>query len=823
MVSSPHDPNYPFPSRGEATRRRLREQGQAQEVDKKAAPSAPTPPSSAPTRTSVRATGAAPARTSTQAKDAAPSRMSTQQTTAPQRKSVMQRSEPEDTFSDVIAPKARVKEKEKKPRSLAKRISLGLVYTFITLGILGTGLFIYLYYTLDIPEADEVALAQTTTVYYADGTTRMGTYSEVNRTIIDTSTVPKYVGHAIVASEDRTFYTNSGVDLKGILRALYNNVTTGSRQGGSTLTQQYVERYYVGETTSYMGKLKEAILALKINRQQTKDQILGNYMNTIYFGRGAYGIEAAAKVYFGKHASELTLSEAAMLSGIIPAPSAWDPALDEEQAKARWKRVLDLMVQDGWITQAEASKQVFPTTLPLDELGAQDFAGPQGYLLAHIRRELQNSGNFTDEQIETGGLKIISTIDKTKFDAMVAAAHSMTEVEGWKPEAMHVAMTSIDPTNGEIVAEYGGPDYLKRQQNAATQDISPAASTFKTFTLLGHIRNGGSVYDTFNGNSPQTFDGLAERVVNDGGYSYGRVNLIRATEYSINTAFVEVNEKIGAATTKQIAVEAGIPEDTLGLDDTLLNTLGFAAPRNIDLARAYATLAAGGEKRTPHIVREVQDAAGNVVYRAINESERVFSEQEVSDILPALEAVVSYDGTADKVSDMKIKAAGKTGTASDQKSAVFVGFTPQLSTAVTMYQSDDKGNPVPLDNIGGLDQFHGGDWPVDVWVKYMTSVGQSTPNTDFPWRVKPRQSQTPVQVEQPQSAPTQPTQPQNTTPEVVESPGVVVPTPETPPETPPTGQTPPGDGGTTPGTTPSQPTVPGGESQPPQPVPAPAP
>ena len=349
------------------------------------------------------------------------------------------------------------------------------------------------------------------------------------------------------------------------------------------------------------------------------------------------------------------------------------------------------------------------------------------------------------------------------------------------------------------------------------------ASTLKTFTLLGHIRNGGSVYDTFNGNSPQTFDGLAERVVNDGGYSYGRVNLIRATEYSINTAFVEVNEKIGAATTKQIAVEAGIPEDTLGLDDTLLNTLGFAAPRNIDLARAYATLAAGGEKRTPHIVREVQDAAGNVVYRAINESERVFSEQEVSDILPALEAVVSYDGTADKVSDMKIKAAGKTGTASDQKSAVFVGFTPQLSTAVTMYQSDDKGNPVPLDNIGGLDQFHGGDWPVDVWVKYMTSVGQSTPNTDFPWRVKPRQSQTPVQVEQPQSAPTQPTQPQNTTPEVVESPGVVVPTPETPPETPPTGQTPAGDGGTTPGTTPSQPTVPGGESQPPQPVPAPAP
>lgn len=348
----------------------------------------------------------------------------------------------------------------------------------------------------------------------------------------------QYVGHAIVASEDRSFYTNSGIDLKGIARALYTNVTTGSRQGGSTLTQQYVERYYVGETTSYKGKLKEAILALKINREQSKEHILGNYMNTIYFGRGAYGIEAAAKVYFGKKAAELTLSEAAMLSGIIPAPSAWDPALDLEQAKKRWQRVLDLMVEDGWVSAGEASAQTFPETLPLDEVGLRDFAGPQGYLLSHIRQELQSSGNFTDEQIESGGMKIISTIDKSKFDAIVAAANTMNEVEGWDPEHMHVAISSVDPATGEIVAEYGGSDFQKRQQNSATQDIAPAASTFKAFTLLAHAKNGGSVYDIVNGTSPQYFDGLPEAIENDGGYSYGRVDLVRATEYSMNTAFV---------------------------------------------------------------------------------------------------------------------------------------------------------------------------------------------------------------------------------------------------------------------------------------------
>lgn len=724
-------------------------------------------------------------------KKAARARKGSTAQTAPTRRSVMNRSA--DAAGATFPATGRssggsrggASAATKPPTPWGKRIGLGLLYFFLACGILGIGTFAFLYYSLDIPEADEVALAQTTTVYYADGTTRMGTYSEVNRTIIDPSTVPEYVGHAIVASEDRTFYTNSGIDLKGIARALYTNVTTGSRQGGSTLTQQYVERYYVGETTSYRGKAKEAILALKINREQSKEHILGNYMNTIYFGRGAYGIEVAAKMYFGKKASELTLSEAAMLAGIIPAPSAWDPALDPDKAQERWQRVLNLMVEDGWISQAEASAQTFPQTLPLDEVGLRDFAGAQGYLLAHIREELKKSGNFSDEQIESGGMKIISTVDKAKFDAMVQAANTMNEVEGWDPEHMHMAISSVDPATGEIVAEFGGYDFQKRQQNAVTQDIAGAGSTFKAFTLLAHAKNGGSIYDIVNGSSPQYFDGLTEPVENDGGYSFGRVSLIRATEYSMNTAFVGLNERLGPEETMKAAIAAGIPEDTLGLDGTLLNTLGFAAPHNIDLAGAYATIASGGLKTTPHIVREVYDASGNLVYKPVIDPKRVFTEEEVSTVLPALEAAVGYDGTASAVARLNRYVAGKTGTSSEQKSAQFVGFTPQFSTAVSMYQSDDAGNSVPLTNIGGLYQFHGGDWPTRVWVSYMSTVLENVENVDFSWRRTPKGYQQVWVEETPQSAEPQP---QSTPAEAPQSTPAVEeePTPNPAEDTPPT-------------------------------------
>ncbi len=645
-------------------------------------------------------------------------------------------------------------------RSVGRRIGLGIVFTFLGIVIVGLGAFLYLYTALDVPAADDVALAQTTKVYYADGQTEMGSLSQINRTIIDASTLPPYVGESVVASEDRTFFTNSGIDVKGIARALVNNVTTGSRQGGSTLSQQYVERYYVGETTSYTGKIKEAVLAVKINREQSKDEILGNYLNTIYFGRGAYGIEAASQAYFGHPASDLTLSESALLAGIIPAPSAWDPAVNPDEAQQRWGRVLDLMVEDGWISQSDADAATFPETVDPASVGDSSMQGTTGYLIQQVRTELAKAAGLSDEQVDSGGYTVVTTIDKAKQDAAVAAAESMKEVSGWDQKSMHTALSSVDPVTGEIVAEYAGDDPATRQ-NAVTQDIAQGGSTFKAFALLAHAEQGGSVQDTVNGSSPEYFDGLTDPVMNDGNYSYGTVNLVKATRYSINTAFVALNKMVGPDKTMQAAIDAGIPEDTPGLEPTLLNVLGFASPHNIDITHAYSTLASGGIERTPHIVRSVSGPDGSDVYTPDTQGRRVFQATDVSEILPALEAVMEPGGTGEKAAVLGRTVMGKTGTSDEQRSAQFVAAIPQLVTAVSMYQTGEDGvSAVRLSDIGGLDQFHGGDWPAQVWVDYMRVATEGMDNIGFDWVTQPTRAPSvapappPVETPQPAETPT---------------------------------------------------------------------
>ena len=626
----------------------------------------------------------------------------------------------------------------KKKHRWAKRIGFSILTVFLGVFIAGMAVFLYLYNTLAVPAPDDLALAQKTTVYYADGTTEMGTLGEINRQIIDTTTLPDYVSKTIVASEDRTFYTNNGVDLKGIFRALVNNLRGGARQGGSTLTQQYVERYYIGETTSYTGKLKEAVLAIKINREKSKDEVIGAYMNTIYFGRGAYGIDAATQAYFGHGAHELTLSESALLAAVIPAPSAWDPAVNPDKAKERWERDLNLMVEDGWITQAERDAAVFPETIDPDTLNSASMTGTNGYLMAQVKQELIASGQFDEDKISQGGLRITSTIVKEHQEQAVAAAEGMNEVEGWDPTHQHVALSSMDPTTGEILAEYAGADYEKRQQNAVTQDIAMAGSSFKPFALLANARLGGTVYDTYSGKSPQYFRGMGTPVYNDGGYSFGNVTLVKATAYSMNTVFVGLNDDVEPENTLKAAIDAGIPEDTVGLNDELLNVLGPSSPHNIDLTTAYSTIANGGERVTAHIVKKVEDSNGKLLYSGDVAPKRVFEVEEVSSIMPALEAVTKGEGTAANVDSAiaRLTTAGKTGTSSDQLSAQFVGFVPGMVTAVSMYQSDDAGNSVPLDDVGGLDQFHGGDWPVDVWIDYMKPATANLPGDDFPWKVE---------------------------------------------------------------------------------------
>lgn len=620
----------------------------------------------------------------------------------------------------------------KKKKSTGARIGIGILITILMMVILGSVGFMLAYASVTVPKPGEFAMAQKTTVFYSDGETELGTFAEIDRTIIDTSTIPDYVGKAVIASEDRTFYTNSGIDLKGVARAFINNVRGGSLQGASTLSQQYVERYYLDTTTSIPGKIKEALLALKINRQQSKEEILENYLNTIYFGRGAYGVEEASLKYFGHPATDLTLSESAMLAGIIPAPSAWDPAVDPDMAQARFDRVLKHMVEDGWITQEEADNTAFPETI--DPQSETSMTGWKGHLMQQIRSEFESRAGITPEQLDSGGYVIVTTLDK---DLQNFAVEAVNELPDDHNAGLQVALSSINPANGEILAEFAGADYQERQSNSVTQDRAMAGSTMKSFGLIAYMQAGGTIEDMYNGNSPlQITDKRTGEVTpplsNYGDYSFGYVNMIRATALSINTPFVEMNNEMGPGKTREAAVKLGLPEDTLGLDDTIRNILGSASPHNLDLTRAYATIASGGLRSTPHIIKEVTRYDGEQIYQGPTSTERVFDSEIISAALPGMQASAQW-GSGEKAGIIGRPVLAKTGSSEENRSAQFAGAIPQLATVVSMYQIGENGNEVSITPFGGEYEVTGSTWPGTVWQSYMLKAIDKYEVADFDW------------------------------------------------------------------------------------------
>lgn len=611
-----------------------------------------------------------------------------------------------------------------KSKHLIRKWVLGITGALLALGI---GAFAYLYATTEIPQPESIAVAENTTVYYADGTTPIGTFSEQNREIIDCSVLPDYVGQAVVASEDRSFYTNRGIDLVGIARAFWNNLTTGSRQGGSTITQQYAERYYLGETTSYLGKAREAILALKIAQAQDKDQVLCNYMNTIYLGRGTYGIQAAAKAYFGKEAKDLTVAEAAMLAGIIPSPSSWDPAVDPEQAQARFTRVLRIMQEDGYITAQEQQEAQFPQTIEYTQQNS--YQGANGYLLQMVRDELTGDGTFSAEQLDTGGYAIVTTIDKSKQDLMYSVVSpAQNGMQGVIPDGMEFGGISVNAKDGSIISVYAGEDYLTKQLNQATQSVYEIGSTMKPMALLGAIQEGVNLDTVFNGNSPRKFDGIADPVGNFGNMSYGNVNLYTATAQSLNTVYMDVQAKLGTQRIAEIAKEAGAESDALDGTNPF-TVLGNNALTTKDVARMYATIANQGNRPNIHIVSSVKNTDGEDIYKAPTDTTQVFDANDTALVTKAMTGTVQ-NGTATEALAVGHNLAMKTGTANDSYAASAVGFTPSVVSVFAMWYPDANGNPQEVPAFGGWSG--GSDYPVHLFTQYMTQALAGTDNETFP-------------------------------------------------------------------------------------------
>ncbi|WP_426593840.1 transglycosylase domain-containing protein [Cellulomonas sp. McL0617] len=620
------------------------------------------------------------------------------------------------------------------------RVVLGTMLGFAFL-VAGSTVAAYAVTKVPSASADDVK-AQTTTVYFAphdDGTPGavMGTFATQKRKVVDYATLPKYVGQATAAAEDKSFYSSSsGISIKGMGRALINNLKGGKTEGGSTLTQQYVERYYVGQTTTdYVGKAKEAFLAIKIAKTQSKDEIMGRYLNAIYYGRDSYGIQAAAQAYFGVDASALTVEQSALLAGIIPSPNNWDPRVSPKKAEARWNVVLDSMVDSGWLTGAARDAMVFPQTIPYVE--SNTMGGTNGYLLAMVRDEMLKDYGVQEGDLKQAGYSIVTTIKEDMQASAVAQASGFMSgtLEGEKAQPnplTRASITSVDPTSGAILALYGGPDFLgtgpQDQLNRATVDHPEAGSTVKPFALIAALEKGIPLTTKFNGNAPQKIKGWdpvpsKSVVTNFAGEEHeGTVDLVKATADSVNTVFAQLNLQVTPQATQEVADRAGVPD--IGVNNS--NVLGYASVHPIDMIGAYATIASGGILRTPYIVAQVKDWKGNVAYEHQVQSKRVFAADVIADTTYAMQQVVQSGSAKPWIKPLARPIAGKTGTSTDNKSAWFIGFTPKVVTAVSLSQisADLKGEDTisPLGTGKNKGQVSGGKWPSFIWQSYMKTV-----------------------------------------------------------------------------------------------------
>jgi membrane peptidoglycan carboxypeptidase len=577
-----------------------------------------------------------------------------------------------------------------------------------------------------IPKASEIATAQTTILYYDDGVTELARLGDANRVSVDFSEIPIVAQQAILAAEDREFYNHGGFSIRGITRAVVTNVMGASGAGGgSTITQQYAKNAYLSQERTLTRKAKELILSIKLETLISKDQILADYMNTIYFGRNAYGIESAADQYFGKRALDLDLAESAFLAAIVQAPSALSPEENLSRLEQRWNYVLDGMVTQGWLSQEERASTMFP--MYLTEPPAQTFSGPQGHLVEQVRQTMYKNG-VSEDLINLGGLRVVSTFNKQAQDAMILAV----EEEGPKEntEGLRIGVASVRPETGEVVAMYGGADYLDNQLNNATQMIGQAGSTFKSFTLAAGIESGATLATAFSGKNKTKVDNYV--VVNYGGQSYGdRVTLLKATESSINSAYVELAESIGREVTLEAAIRAGIPADAVGMEPNLAFTLGTASPHVVDIAAAYATFASRGLQVSPAYIKSITTSAGETLYKLNPKPVQAFS-TDVADIVTyALQKVVQV-GTGGAARDLGRPVAGKTGTTNDNKSALFAGYTPELATAVMFVKDGPDGQPASLSGTGGMSSVTGGSFPARIFTAYMKGALKDLPIQKFP-------------------------------------------------------------------------------------------
>jgi membrane peptidoglycan carboxypeptidase len=539
--------------------------------------------------------------------------------------------------------------------------------------IAGSTLFAFAWFSVSIPDPNAYVNSQATIIQYSNGD-EIGRIGTQNRQILPLAQIPINMRNAVLAAEDRKFYSNQAFSVTGIARALINNLRSGdlTGEGGSTITQQYAKTAFLTSSRTIERKIKELVISMKLENALSKDQIFENYLNTIYFGRGSYGVQTASQQYFNRNVDQLNLSQTAVIASILRSPGYYDPSLSEENGvrlEKRFQYVIDGMLSQGWITTLVQKAQQ-------------------------------------------------SAVDAvTKFYPKKA------------PENLRIGLVAIRPGTGEIIALYGGRDYLERQLNDATQSIALAGSTFKPFALIAGLEAGIPLTSMWNGDSPQAFDDLGKPYIvsNYGDEGWGQLDLLSATQHSVNTIFVPLGMKAGMDKVVDAARRAGIPEN-VAMIPTPSVVLGVASPRVIDVANSYATFAAQGVYAKPYLVASVTGPNKGVLYEATPQTQEVFSKEVMADLTYALKSVVN-GGTGAAALSLGRPAAGKTGTSQSNASAWFAAYTPQLAASVALFRDSASES---LNGIGGLTSVTGGTFPARIWTAFMKGALKGEPVMTFP-------------------------------------------------------------------------------------------
>ncbi len=573
------------------------------------------------------------------------------------------------------------------------------------------------------------------------------TTGEVRRIEVQYEDLPQTVVNGVLAAEQRTFFEDPGISVSGIGRAILSG---GEAGGGSTITQQMARGYYsnLEMDNQYIRKIKEIFIAIKLNQQMEKEDILEAYLNTIYFGRGASGIAMAAEAYFGKDLSELTDAEGAFLGIIIQMPSNFDdnelgPWTQTYLTEERWPYVKDqlaLMHEENpdsglGLPREEAMALEIPERVPfgVEEEGEGESDPKFGYVQQAVTDEIidrYSEVGVTAEDIATQGLVVQTSLDPALMDA----ARTAFEVLPNTPEDTMMGLTAIRPGTGEIVAFHGGDGVAEDYNNSLTHRTQ-AGSSYKPYVLATALSSGISLRSMFDGDSPQEFPGLQSEVINAGGTDHGDVDLIYATAHSVNTPFVRLAVELGPQKVDETAIAAGVaPEQTETSLQGPLIALGTHQVSTLDQATGYSTFANGGTHYPAHMVTEVRKPDGTVLppddADLLETGTRAMSEGVAADVTHAMTQVVENGGGTNAALPDGRDVAGKTGTSSDAVSAWFVGYTPQLVAAVGLSRADAS---MSLEFDGqSVNEIYGGSTSAKVWREFMTVAMDGVEPQEFP-------------------------------------------------------------------------------------------